>query len=182
MRASRLFMYPFESFLYGPSFTPDFGVNGQNGRRGESMKARTTLALCLTAAIAAGVFLTGCASGHKEFLYVVGQGTNEVFEFRVQSNGTLVPLGVPNFPAGSNPAGLASHTSGDFLYIADFSGDTVTLLDINKSNGNLSVPVSSSIVQPVNPPNIFNTGAGPSLWACRPETHFCMWPTRVTAT
>src|SRR5262249_5126782 len=139
----------------------------------ESMKARTLLALCLVAAaIAAGVFLTGCASGHKEFLYVVGQGTNEVFEFRVQSNGTLVPLGGPNFPAGSNPVALEPHTSGDFLYIADFSGDNLTLLDINKSNGNLSVPVSSSIVQPVNPPNIFNTGAGPSALAMSPRDPF----------
>jgi len=136
------------------------------------MKARTILALCLTAAIAAGVFLTGCASGHKEFLYTVGQGTNEVFEFRVQSNGTLVPLGVPNFPAGSNPVALAPHTSGDFLYIADFSGDNLTQLDINKSNGNLSVPVSSSIVQPVNPPNIFNTGAGPITLAMSPRDPF----------
>jgi 6-phosphogluconolactonase len=137
------------------------------------MKARTLLALCLVAAaISAGVFLTGCASGHKEFLYVVGQGTNEIFEFRVQSNGTLVPLGAPNFPAGSNPTALETHTSGDFLYIADFSGDNLTLLDINKSNGNLSVPVSSSIVQPVNPPNIFNTGAGPSDLAMSPRDPF----------
>src|ERR1700704_73952 len=108
------------------------------------MRARTFLALFgvmvfLTVGIAA--FLTGCASGHKQFAYVVGPGTNEVFEFRVQDNGTLAPLGTPNFAVGSNPVGVTAHTSGDFLYIADFSGNDVTLLDINKSNGNLSVPV-----------------------------------------
>ena len=69
--------------------------------------------------------LSGCANGHKQFVYVTGQGTNEAFEFRVQNNGALVPLGAPNFPVGSNPAALKPHTSGDFLYVADFSGNDV---------------------------------------------------------
>jgi 6-phosphogluconolactonase (cycloisomerase 2 family) len=106
-------------------------------------------------------FLTGCASGHKQFAYVVGPGTNEVFEFREQRDGTLTRLGTPNFAVGSNPSAVVAHTSGDFLYIADFAGNDVTLLDINISNGNLSVPVSTSIVVPVNPPNVFTTGTGP---------------------
>lgn len=127
--------------------------------------------IAFLAACAAG-FLSGCASGHKQFVYVAGQGTNEAFEFRVQSNGTLVPLGTPNFPVGSNPAALAPHTSGDFLYIADFSGNDVTLLDINASNGNLSVPVSNSIVSTVSPPNIFTTDKGPVSLAMSPTTPF----------
>jgi 6-phosphogluconolactonase (cycloisomerase 2 family) len=117
-------------------------------------------------------FLTGCASGHKQFAYVVGPGTNEVFEFREQGNGTLTPLGTPNFAVGSNPSAVIGHTSGDFLYIADFAGNDITLLDINKSNGNLSVPVSTSIVQPVNPPNVFNTGTGPIAAAMSPTAPF----------
>ena len=117
-------------------------------------------------------FLTGCASGHKQFVYVAGQGTNEVFEFSVQSNGALLPLGSPNFPAGSNPAAVAPHKSGDFLYIADFAGNDVTLLDINASNGNLSVPVSTSIVVSVNPPNIFAAGGGPISLQMSPTAPF----------
>ena len=123
------------------------------------MRARIISALCGFIAIftvcVAG-FLTGCASGHKEFAYVVGIGTNEVFEFRVQSDGVLTPLGTPNFAVGSNPTGVAPHTSGDFLYISDFSGSDVTLLDVNQSNGNLSVPVSNSVVVPINPPNVLD--------------------------
>ena len=117
-------------------------------------------------------FLSGCASGHKQFLYVAGPGTNETFEFRVQPDGSLAPLGTPNFPVGSNPVALKPHTSGDFLYIADFSGNDVTLLDINQSNGNLSVPVSISIVNPVNPPNIFATDKGPISLAMSPTAPF----------
>ena len=139
------------------------------------MRARALKAfyggIVLLVLCAAG-FLGGCASGHKQFVYVAGPGTNETFEFRVQSNGALVPLGTPNFPVGSNPVALKPHTSGDFLYIADFSGNDVTLLDINQSNGNLSVPVSISIVNPTNPTNIFATDKGPISLAMSPTAPF----------
>ncbi len=123
-------------------------------------------------AVCAAGFLSGCASGHKQFVYVTGQGTNEVFEFRVQSNGSLLPLGTPNFPVGSNPSALQPHTSGDFLYITDFSGNDVTQLDINASNGNLSVPVSISIVNPTNPANVFATDKGPVSLVMSPTAPF----------
>src|SRR5262245_44669552 len=101
-------LYSFQSFLF-------------IGGRGESMKARNISALFgVIAVIAAGILVTGCASSHKEFAYVVGQGTNEVFAFEANRNGTLVPLGAPNFPAGSAPVAMAVHTSGDFLYVANF--------------------------------------------------------------
>ena len=57
-------------------------------------------------AVCVAGFLSGCASGHKQFVYVAGPGTNETFEFRIQSNGALVPLGTPSFPVGSNPVAL----------------------------------------------------------------------------
>ena len=123
-------------------------------------------------AVCAAAFLSGCASGHKQFVYVTGQGTNEVFEFRIQSDGTLVPLGTPNFPVGSNPSAMKPHTSGDFLYITDFSGNDVTLLDINAGNGNLSVPVSISIVNPTNPTNIFATDKAPVSLVMSPTAPF----------
>ena len=139
------------------------------------MRARTFSALygviALLVVCIAG-FLSGCASGHKQFVYVAGPGPNEAFEFRVQSNGALLPLGTPNFPVGSNPSAVAAHTSGDFLYIADFSGNDVTLLDINQSSGNLSVPVSTSIVTSVNPPNIFGAGGGPISLEMSPAAPF----------
>jgi 6-phosphogluconolactonase len=123
-------------------------------------------------AVCAAGFLSGCASGHKQFVYVTGQGTNEAFEFRQQANGSLSPLGTPNFPVGSNPSALVPHTSGDFLYTADFSGNDVTLLDINSSSGNLSVPVSISIVNPTNPTNIFATDKGPVSLVMSPTGPF----------
>jgi 6-phosphogluconolactonase len=139
------------------------------------MRARGISAFyAIIAAIAMSgvVLLAGCASGHKQFAYVVGQGTNEVFTFREQPNGALTPLGAPNFPAGSVPVAMAPHTSGAFLYVVNFAGNNVTLLNINKSNGELSTPVTNSVVTPVNPPNIFNTGAGPVAIAMSPTAPF----------
>ncbi len=139
------------------------------------MRARAFQALygvIVFLAVCVAGFLSGCASGHKQFVYVAGQGTNETFEFRVQGNGSLLPLGTPNFPVGSNPSAVAPHTSGDFLYIADFAGNDVTLLDINASSGNLSVPVSTSIVVTTNPPNVFGAGAGPISLAMSPTAPF----------
>ncbi len=128
------------------------------------MRARSVSALWVVLGIlmagAAGL-LSGCASSHKEFAYTVGQGTNEIFEFQALRDGTLTPLGTPNFAAGSNPTALAVHTNNNFIYIADFAGNNILLLDINRGNGNLSTPTSTSIVVPVTPPNVFNTGAGP---------------------
>jgi 6-phosphogluconolactonase len=123
-------------------------------------------------AVCAAGFLSGCASGHKQFVYVMGQGTNEVFEFRLQPDGSLLSLGTPNFPVGSNPSALVPHTSGDFLYVTDFSGNDVTLLDINAGNGELSVPVSLSIVSTTNPTNIFATDKGPVSLVMSPTAPF----------
>ena len=128
------------------------------------MRVRKVSALYgVMAVLVVGVagLLSGCASSHPQFAYVAGQGTNEAFQFKVQDNGVLVPLGSPNFPAGSNPSAVAPHTSGDFLYIANFAGNDVTLLDINATNGNLSVPVSNSVVTSVLPQNVFSAGGGP---------------------
>jgi len=139
------------------------------------MRARSFSALFgILAFLVAGMaaLMSGCASGHKQFVYVVGPGTNEVFGFRAERTGKLAPLGTPNFAVGSNPISLVAHTSGDFLYIADFSGNDVTQLDINKSNGNLSVPATTSIVVPVNPPNIFPTGNAPASVAMSPTGPF----------
>ena len=48
-------------------------------------------------AVCAAGFLSGCASGHKQFVYVMGQGTNEAFEFRLQSDGSLAAFGDAEF-------------------------------------------------------------------------------------
>lgn len=120
------------------------------------MKARIFAAL-----FAALLGLSGCIKGSKNFFYVTGPGTNEVFGFRLHTDGSITPLGTPNFTAGSRPAALAIHPPGDFFYIVNSAGNDVTLLDINSGNGELAVPPTNSAIPPVTPANVFPAGATP---------------------
>ena len=128
------------------------------------MKARIVAALCV-----ALIGLTGCIKGSKNFLYVTGQGTNEVFGFRIHSDGSLTVLGTPNFTVGSRPAALAIHPPGDFCYIANSAGNNITLLDINSGNGDLTVPPTNSALPPLTPPNLFDAGTTPIAMAVAPN-------------
>ena len=128
------------------------------------MKARIFAALCV-----ALIGLTGCIKGSKNFIYATGQGTNEVFGFRIHSDGSLTALGTPNFTVGSRPAALAIHPPGDFCYIANSAGNNVTLLDINSGNGDLTVPPTNSALPPLTPPNIFDAGTTPIAMAVAPN-------------
>jgi 6-phosphogluconolactonase (cycloisomerase 2 family) len=113
--------------------------------------------------------LTGCIKGDKNFFYVTGPGTNEVFGFRINHDGSLTALGTPNFTTGSRPAALAIHPPGDFFYIANSAGANITLLDINTNNGELNVPPTNSALPPLTPPNIFNAGSTPIAMVVAPN-------------
>jgi 6-phosphogluconolactonase len=125
------------------------------------MKAKILPALLvlMTAAVVGG--LSGCISGNKQFAYVTGPGTNEVFEFKMDSRGALTALSPGNAAVGSSPVAVAVQPAGDFAYIANFAGNNVTLLTINRGNGQLSIPVSTNPIPPPTPSNIFSTGTGP---------------------
>ena len=116
--------------------------------------------------------LTGCISGNKQFAYVTGPGTNEVFQFQIHSNGSLTPLNPGNVASGSNPTSVAFRPAGDFAYIANSAGNNVTLLAVNKGNGQLTVPVSTSPIPQPTPPNIFNTGTTPVAVVAHPVSPF----------
>jgi 6-phosphogluconolactonase len=124
------------------------------------MKARILLALALAGGLA------GCSSGAgKQFVYVAGPGAPEIFQFQMHSDGSLSALNPGNAASGTTPAAVVVHPSGDFAYIANSAGNTVTLLSVNRGNGQLTVPVNSSPIPPPTPSNIFNTGAGPTAVA-----------------
>src|SRR6185437_5556937 len=128
------------------------------------MKARIFAALCLA------VFgLTGCIKVGRNFFYVTGQGTIEVFGFRINHDGSLTALGTENFTTGSRPASLAIHPPGDFFYIANSAGANITLLDINTGNGELTIPPTNSALPPLTPPNIFDAGTTPIAMVIAPN-------------
>jgi len=136
------------------------------------MKAKilTALLVLMMAVMIGG--LSGCISGGKQFAYATGPGTNEVFQFRIGSNGGLTALNPGNASVGSNPVSVVLQPAGDFAYIANFAGSNVTLLNVNRGNGQLSVPVTTNPIPPPSPSNIFNTGTGPISMAASPTAPF----------
>jgi YVTN family beta-propeller protein len=141
------------------------------GFRGESMKARILLASSLMLMM---LGLAGCGSAGKQFLYTTGPGTPEIFQFRLHQDGTISALTPANSSAGTSPVSVLIHPSGNFAYIANFAGATVTLLSVNRGNGQLTVPAPVTAIppSPSAPPNIFNTQAGPLAMAITPNGSF----------
>jgi YVTN family beta-propeller protein len=131
------------------------------------MRARIVAALCI---MMAG--LTGCITGGKQFAYVVGPSSNEVFEFQMLSKGQLAALNPNNFAGGAGPVSVVIHTSGIFAYIANFTGNAVTLLAVNRGNGQMTIPVNTNPIPPSTPANVFNTGTGPIALAQSPAGTF----------
>ena len=87
------------------------------------MKARILLASLLMM-----VGLAGCGSTGKQFLYTTGPGTPEIFQFQIRQNGSITALNPGNSASGTSPVSVLIHPSGNFAYIANFAGATVTLL------------------------------------------------------
>ncbi|HEY6293130.1 MAG TPA: beta-propeller fold lactonase family protein [Terriglobia bacterium] len=131
------------------------------------MRAKVVAALCMMM-----TGLTGCITGGKQFAYVIGPSTNEVFQFQILSNGQLTALTPNNFPGGPTPVSVVIHTSGLFAYVANFAGNAVTLLAVNRGNGQLTVPVNTNPIPPPTPANVFNTGTGPIALAQSPAGTF----------
>jgi 6-phosphogluconolactonase (cycloisomerase 2 family) len=129
------------------------------------MRARSLLALLLIGGV------VGCSKVGKQFAYVTGPGTPEIFQFQLHSNGSLSGLSPENSSAGTSPVTVVIHPSGDFAYIANFAGNTVTLLSVNQGNGQLAPPAPPPIPPPT-PGNIFNTGPGPIAIAIAPNGAF----------
>lgn len=116
--------------------------------------------------------LTSCITTSKQFLYLTGPGTNEVFQFQILSNGSLNPLNPPNFGVGSNPVSIVFQPAGTYAFIANFSGNNVTTLQLNRGNGQLAIPTTTSPITPPIPTNIFSAGTGPISMAATPASTF----------
>ncbi len=98
----------------------------------------------------------------NSFLYVVAQGTSQVFGFRIDAGaGKLTALSPANFPtgAGSQPGALALHptvnNTGQFLYVSNTRSSNIMGFALSTTSGSMSSPVT------------VNTLSGPSGMAAR---------------
>ena len=74
------------------------------------------------------------------FVYITDEATNQLFGNLVSNNGSLVPMTNSPFATGIFPVGLTIDPRGKFLYVANFSSNTVGAYAIDIASGN---PVGS---------------------------------------
>ena len=77
-----------------------------------------------------------------KFLYVTDGGSNQLYGFQVQSNGSLVAMPAP-FITDNLPDAVAVDPRGIYVYVANFNGNDVNAYTIDSSTGN-ATPVSGS--------------------------------------
>jgi len=91
----------------------------------------------------------------NNFLYVVSEGSNQVFGFRISTaNGKLSGLTPANQPTGSSPVALAMRTStaanpGQFVYVSNSTSSNITGFTVSITTGNMSSPVT--VISPPGP-------------------------------
>ena len=94
----------------------------------------------------------------NNFLYVVSQGSNQVFAFRINTTaGTLSALTPANQPTGSQPVAMAMHPSvyidgtytGQFLYTSNTNSDNITGFTLSTTSGSMSSPIT--VIAPAAP-------------------------------
>jgi 6-phosphogluconolactonase (cycloisomerase 2 family) len=74
------------------------------------------------------------------FVYITDEATNQLFGNLVANNGSLVPMTNSPFATGIFPVGLTIDPRGKFLYVANFSSNTVGAYAIDTATG---TPVGS---------------------------------------
>ena len=92
----------------------------------------------------------------NNFLYVVCEGSNQVFGFRINTTaGTLTSLTPANEPTGSQPVAMAMHSSGKFLYTSNINASNISGFSVRTISGSMSNPIT------------VNSPAGPSGMTAR---------------
>jgi 6-phosphogluconolactonase len=74
------------------------------------------------------------------FVYITDEATNQLYGNLVASNGSLVPMVNGPFATGIFPVGLTIDPRGKFLYVANFSSNTIGAYAIDVATG---TPVGS---------------------------------------
>jgi 6-phosphogluconolactonase len=74
------------------------------------------------------------------FVYITDEATNQLYGNLVANTGALVPMTNGPFATGIFPVGLTIDPRGQFLYVANFSSNTVGAYAINTATG---TPVGS---------------------------------------
>jgi 6-phosphogluconolactonase len=94
-----------------------------------------------------------------KFLYVTDGGSNQLYGFLVQSNGSLVNMKAP-FSTDNLPDAVAVDPRGIYVYVANYNANDVNAFSIDPTTGN-ATPIAGSTTYAV--------GAGPLCLLVEPS-------------
>jgi 6-phosphogluconolactonase len=86
-----------------------------------------------------------------KFLYVTDGGSNQMYGFQVQSNGSLVMMAKP-FKTDNLPIAVAVDPRGIYVYVANYNANDVNAYTIDQSTGNATPVAGSSLYAVGNGP------------------------------
>ncbi len=90
----------------------------------------------------------------NNFLYVLSEGSNQVFGFRINgTQGTLTPLAPANEPSqGSQPVSMALHptvnNTGQFLFVSNSGSQSIASFALSTTTGSMSTSPTTTITPP----------------------------------
>jgi 6-phosphogluconolactonase (cycloisomerase 2 family) len=61
----------------------------------------------------------------NKYLYVISEGTNQIYGFSINADGSLTAMAAP-FPTGVKPQSMAFDASGSFLYVINVHDNTIS--------------------------------------------------------
>jgi hypothetical protein len=90
----------------------------------------------------------------NNFLYVLSEGSNQLFGFKINTTaGTLTPLSPANQPTGLEPVSMAVHPSvnntGQFLYTSNSGSSNISGFSLDTVSGSIFNPIA--VVSPAAP-------------------------------
>lgn len=99
------------------------------------------------------VALAGCGKASSNgnglapvaFLYVVGQGSNDIISLGEQPTGELGSLSVASVPTNPIPVAMTVTASRNFIYVANSTSNTVSGFALDHNTGSLA-PVGTAIL------------------------------------
>jgi hypothetical protein len=80
----------------------------------------------------------------NNFLYVMGEVSNNVYGYRINTDtGTLAPLAPANQPAGTQPVSMALHptidNTGQYLFVSNSNSDNISSFSLDTTTGAMGV-------------------------------------------
>ncbi len=118
-----------------------FASNFNDAQIAEFKRDRSTGALSLVGDVSAGQ--TGGPMGlaitpNDKFLYLANQADGNIYEFAIQSNGTLAKISPGAIAAGSAPQIVAVDPTGSWAYVTNLGSGSISEYSIDSSSGALS--------------------------------------------